>query len=53
MNGVIWVVEVQQNGNWLAYAFSETRAEARLTARWARTDSPGYPFRIRKYVRVE
>ena len=51
MNGMIWVVEVQENGNWVAFAFSETRAEARSTARCWKDAFDG--ARIRKYVRVE
>lgn len=51
MNGVIWVVEVQENGNWVAFAFSETRAEARSTVRCWKDAFDG--TRIRKYVRVE
>ena len=51
MNGMIWVVEVKENGNWVAFAFSETRAEARLTVRSWKDAFDG--ARIRKYVRVE
>lgn len=53
MNGMIWVVEREEDGEWLFWDFAFTRAMARATARWARTDSQGYPFRVRKYVRAE
>jgi len=51
VNGIIWVVEGKENGNWVSFSFSETRAEARLTARSWKDAFDG--TRIRKYARVE
>lgn len=51
MNGILWVVEIKEKGNWVSVAFSETQSEARLTAQAWKYAFP--EARVRKYVRVE
>lgn len=53
MNGILWVVERKIDGEWVSFVVEDTRADARVFARWGRSDYPGCQFRIRKYARVE